>query len=802
MAKRRSKIQADIEGLSAQNLQEFEQSLSRIIRLYDKRNGKQKLLNALTKINNNLSSNLTDEQRKLLNEKTRELKVSSRLRDVEYDRKNITKSIKSDLISGLKSAFTFFNTVDASIKSSALNLGLSRNISDQYRENLLQASRYAARLGMSIESLTKAQQAYNNEVGTSVLLSAKSLESITAITQGTALTADETGTLVGQFKLLGKNASGVKNFVEDTSVEATNMGVNLNKVLRNISTNFRQIQSFNFANGINGIQKMAMFADMYRINISSAFASIDKARTLEGAVEMSAKLMVMGGEFTKQNMFELGFMARNRPEEFMKKMSEMTRGVYFFNKQTGEFETSAFDLDRLRAVSEATNIPFQELTETARRLSEINLAKSQLGAIDPKDKDLIANMAEITKDGKFTVTLGRDVIDIRNLGANQIALLKEQEKSLEMRAKDALTFDQEFSTLIAEFKTLFLPILKSLNNLLRTVQSGLGETGRLFVGGIGLAVASLTPLILKLVELGSVKKIGLASIVAGKGVPEMSPMGKMGKTGTAMGGLGKAAGGALAVGGAFLAASYGIKMIAESFKELSPDQLNAITKAIVTMGISIPASLIAISLAGAATAKVAPLIALVFGSIGLAALGMGKGIELATTGLSKLFSSLTPEITKNLGSIAIGLTGIGLSLNLFALPTAIAGMVTLTGLLASLSLFKGTLNNLSQLSTSMATGTDGFREFGNAMTKVGEVVNNGKNIKELRQLINDLNNVKISNPINELKEILSKPLKVEFTEKDVSMVINLTAQIDGKQIASSTYSHLVKLGINKANNTG
>ncbi len=789
-------IRRDVQNLSTANNAEFEKGLSRILRKYDGVISRQKLINKLTKAQKSLGSTLNDEQKKLLNNKINELKLSTKLKDVDYKRKVISDNINRSLLSGLKSAFTFFNTVDASIKSSALNLGLSRTLSDQYRDNLVEASQYAARLGLSIESLTKAQQAYNAEVGTSVLLSTKSLEAVSLIAQGTAMSADEAGTLVGQFKLLGKNASGVKAFVEDTAVEANNMGVNMNKVLKDISGNFRQIQSYNFSNGIKGIQQMAINAAKYKMNITDAFTAIDKARTLEGAVEMSAKLMVMGGEFSKQNMFEIGFMARNRPEEFIKKMAEMSKGVYFFNKQTGEFQSTAFDLDRLRAVADATGIPFETLSESARRLAEINLAKVQLGALDEKDKEMIANMAEM-KDGKFTVTLGKDLVDIRNLSTTQIDALKIQSDSLEKRAKDALTFDQEFSATIAELKSMMLPALSTLNGWLRNIQE-YGVATRLaimggFIGGTVLLTKGISGVFTNII-LRLQATLAKSSIGGGAGAG-----GPIGKAGGAMGTFGKIAGGAVAVGGAFLAASYGIKMIADSFKELDPAQLDAITTTIITMGIAIPASILAISLAAKIGSPGLLIFAGAMGVVTLTALGIGAAINLATTGLSKLFSSLTPEVAESITNIGTSLSVIGSGLSSIGLKGG-SGILALVGLLTTLKLFSGTLNNLTQLSTSMANGTEGFKEFGNAISKVSELTNNDKSIKELRQLINDLNNTKISNPINELKEILSKPLKVEFDNQNVSMVVNLTSQIDGEKLASAVYPHLVKLGINKGNN--
>ena len=270
-----------------------------------------------------------------------------------------------------------------------------------------------------------------------------------------------------------------------------------------------------------------------------------------------------------------------------------------------------------------------------------------------------------------------------------------------------------------------------------------------------------------------------------------------------MGKMGGVAGGALAVGGAFLAASYGITMIADSFKQLNPEQLNAITAAIITMGISIPVSLFAISSAGMVALAAAPglgMLALVLGSVGLAAMGIGKGIEFASNGLSNLLSKLTAtELLTGLGAIGIGLGAIGLSLMTFNSPFAIAGIGALVGLLATLSLFKGTLGSLSQLSTSMANGTAGFTAFGNAIEKIG-MINNDKTIAEIRGLINDLNNMEVMNPLTELKEILSKPLKVEFADQSVDMIINVSSILDGKVLAKNIYPHLAKLIRNNSQN--
>jgi hypothetical protein len=800
---RRPRAVRNVEDISrnAADLQDYQRQLNNLLRRYRQEGTLLERINELRSNSNRLTTTLSRQQQQILNRTVRVQQVQANINKVLTN----TDGIYRKIMGSIKSIYNYLEQNDGYIKNSALNLGLSRNLSDQYRDNLIASSKYAASLGLSIENLSKIQEAYTEQTGQSALLSERALKAVTQLTQGTSMSAENVGTLVGQFKLLGYNAENTRDFVEKTAKDTGKLGISFNKVIKTITDNFDKIQSFNFQNGINGVQKMAMYATMYKLSMESAFASMEKSRTLEGAVEMSAKLMVMGGEFSKQNMFELAFLSRNKPEEYMKKMNEMTRSTFFFNKQTGEFQASAFDLDRLRAVSEATGIPFEELTKSARRLAEIDFAKTKmLSGLSADEKDFIANMAQFNnKTGKFEIQLGSDVLDVTNIGKQQIELLRTQQDSLEQRAKDSQTFDKAFTVAIEELKTLLLPGIQYLNSALRAIQD-LPAIAKIAVIGLGGAlIAGSAKLVALLVT-------GMGGVLSGflgrlSGVLTTSNIGG-GAAGAGGGGfmgkLGGAAGGALAVGGAFLAASYGIKIIAESFKELNPDQLNAITTTIIAMGISIPASLFAISSAGMVALAGVPglaALALVIGSVGLAAIGMGKGVEFAATGLGNMFSKLTPEIAESISTIGWGFGQIGLGLMTFANPITMLGIASLTGLLASLSMFKGTLGSLSQLSTSMTNGTAGFNAFGNAMEKVG-MINNDKTITEIRGLINDLNNMEMSNPLTELKEILSKPLKVEFADQSVDMVINVSNILDGKILAKNIYPHLAKIIRNNSQN--
>lgn len=429
MAKKKPSEKISKFGQESKDLAEFENKLNRLFKKYKNIRQVNSLINNLTQNNVSLSQSLTKQQQDILDSKVQQLQ-NTRSTNVELNKQSRIYSGISNVVSGL---YNYLESADSVIKETSLNLGLSAQLSAQLRDNLIESSTYSARLGTSISQLASAQKAYADEVGRATVLSEKSLKAIAQIGQGTSLGVENAGQLVGQFRLLGLNAENTRDFIQDTLNDTSNLGINLNKVLLNVSSNLKTIQTYNFSNGVDAIKDMAIYSEMFKISISDAFASMDIARTLEGAVDMSAKLMVMGGEFTRQNPFEIAFLARNKPEEYMRKLNQMTKGLYYFNQEAGQFETSAFDLDRLRAVAEATGIPFQNLVEQSRRLAEINYAKSQLIGFTDNDRDFIANMAELNaQTGKFEIKIGNKFInDIESLTTGQLEVLRTEKETLE-----------------------------------------------------------------------------------------------------------------------------------------------------------------------------------------------------------------------------------------------------------------------------------------------------------------------------------------------------------------------------------
>ena len=810
MAKNR-KIDRDINDLfNTTDAVMFEKKLNDIIRKYNKLLVQEKLREQYNNraLNNTLSISSTNDRilRTYLQQNNA----------VEVNNKNLdnTLSLVTSISNALASGFNWLDSIDGVIKTANLSLGLTKGIGIAVRDNLLEIGRYTASIGASMESVVESQVAYNNNLGRNVLLTKESMKALVEISKGLGLSNEFSGEIAANFERIGYNVENTNDFIEDAIISSGKMGVNVNKVLNNMNSIFNRANTFNFSRGITAFKEMMEYSEKFRINVDSAFNSMEMARTLEGGIEMAAKLMVMGGEFAKQNPFELSFLARNRPEEYIKKINQMTRGVYFFNQQTQQFQSSAFELDRLRASAEALGIPFNELNEQAMRLAQIDLAKSKLIGISEKDKEFISSIAEFNaKTGQFTVSINGNPVDIRKLNSKVIESYQKMTNSLEMRAKEAMTFNDSYNVFINEFKSLFLPLIQDMNELLVTSRKVLGDTGTLVVGGVAV-LASLFGGLIKSIAGGiaSIKTI-IPSLKGIFGGGTIGQQGTQTTTPNPIGGKGFAlnltnAATILASGAAFMLYAKGIETISSAYKDLDLDKIKQLN---ITIGVGGAAMALGIMAIGKSALVGAPgllTFGVTMGLVGVSALAFGKGIELASTGIGNMIEKISTVDTSSLMGIGTGIGAISLGIASFANPLTALGMAGFTTFIGLLTLAQKPLANLSNAFTSLSNMNNDFTGINKVLDKI-QTFKTGDNdiINEIRGLIEDLKDFdKNLTFVKELKDLLSKPLKVEFDKAAFNEKIDLNVYLDSDVIYRKTLSRLPKdfdlISNNRMNNSG
>lgn len=739
---------------------------------------------------------LRDLSKILAQEKARVVIADKSLK-ISKQRVTVLKTMSSlyDRI-GSSSFWTFLMQSDEAIKNVNRELGFVGQRSETFRENIYEAANDAARLGGNLQDLTNIVSIFADETGRAKVLSADALENIMEIGLGTGLGVDQAARLAGQFELMGLNAKSTVDYVQNILDSTERMGVNTTKVLKNISANFNELQKFTFRNGVRGFAQMAAHAEKFRIDMGSMLDSAERARTLEGAVELAAQLQVMGGEFAKTDPFELLFLSRNDPAAYAKRINDMTKSVATFRRNAdGTFETfiSPMDIDRLERVGEALGMQRGELTQQARRMAEIQRMRQQmLGTnFSQEQKEAIEGAAQFNSEtGQFFVQVAGAKKDLSRLTQEDARLLQQQSKLLNERAMDAKTFDKVFQDTVLEFKSNLLPVLDGINQLLKqyitpsiqwlreTFDSAPEWTKDLMKSG-GMLLAGG-------VAIGGVAKIIGSILSPFKGIMNILPKiskGKGGASKLAKGGIGTRGGFAtgagigvagLGIGAGIGIASEGISNLADSLSKLDKDQAETLSNIVQSLTILTGiASLAAIGVmafgAGAATA--APGLLAFGGAVAL----VGAGIGLATAGIGYMSENLTNLLTnadpKKLFTMAGGVTALATASSLFANPLSLVGLAGIS----------------SNISTISKTGP-GMEKVGNAFEKISVVLQGSMSqLDAVKETIQAISNTELGNKsaISTLNSILSKPLKVQFADNNPTFNASINLNIDGRRFAET-----------------
>jgi hypothetical protein len=728
--------------------------------------------------------------------------IQARLLDRELNKQLTTLTNQQKVINNIKTSvaqfanknfgfgavWTYLMESDKAVKTLNLSLGLSGSKADEMSTNIKGASTYAQRLGVSIADLAKMQTEYSNETQKTVALTQKEFELVTNIAKGTALGVDSAGKLVGQFDLLGVSVKTTEGFVQGVVDTSERMGINATKVLKNLSQNFKRLNTFSFKDGIKGMAKMSEYSEKFKLDINDSINSAKMAKSLEGAIEMAAQLNVLGGEFSKTDPFELLFLSRNDPAEYTKKIAQMTKGMASLKKTEDgfEFDITAQDQDRLRLAADALGVSYENLAESARRVAQEQKKKqATLGLNLTKDeKEYIEGITKFdTKTGKFFAMVNGAQKDISKLSTSDIELLKQESITLEKRAVESQTFEDVMKNTMLEMKSALLPVLDAINwalgginDLKDWIKSLIGDKGMKWTAGLaigGFALFKAFKLAQKIPGIGGL--FGGAGKTAPTTAPTAGGIGGGAGKGIASAGAAKsiAAVGVAAVGigaGVGLAA-LGISKLAEAFKGLDVKQIDGINSALKTLGVimigTLAVGLIAIGIAGAAASEGLLV-------IGVAALAIGAGIGIAAAGIGYMAKGLS-ELTQNAdGTELLGIAGGIAAIGAATFALAGGGIIGAIGGAGALGMI-----------LAIASQGDNLMKVGEAFKNIGVVMNGSADqFERVEKAITNIANAKLdSNSIfGELKQLLSKPLQVVFADKSVAIKSDITLEINRERL--------------------
>lgn len=361
--------------------------------------------------------------------------------------------------------------MDKSIKTSALEMGLLSKNSSDYSQTIRNSALSTNRLGVGVAELAKLQASYSQELGRTVMLGDKGLNAMSEMSMATGLGAEGSAKMAADMENQGLSAERTRDLLQETMNSSSKMGLNGSKVIKNMLNGMKLLNKYNFKEGVKGLDKMAKTVTKLGVGMEFATGMADKLFDIEGAVEMSAQLQVMGGAWANlADPFKLAYMARNDMAGLTEQMGKAAEASVHFNKETGEFAISAYEMDKLRKIADATNSSYDELAsaaKNARKFTEIG--KQAPFTMSKEAKEFLASTAQFDKNGNATVEIDGKPKLLKSLGAAGASIIEKQRlesETLAERVSASQTFDDKMTNLINMVKTTMLPIVDGINKVL------------------------------------------------------------------------------------------------------------------------------------------------------------------------------------------------------------------------------------------------------------------------------------------------------------------------------------------------
>lgn len=389
----------------------------------------------------------------------------------------------SGLVSYLGQALTGYLEFSQKTRDVAAQIGLGSNNMNMLQSNIQQAAVQMTGYGVSVTDALEAQQAYSDELGRSVILTQSALENMSMIGKATGLGMQGMAGLTAQMNQFGLGAEDSANMIYSMYSDSTAMGLNAGKVIKKFQENIGLLNKLNFKNGIKGLQKMAQLSEKYKIDMNGIASASEKAFSPEGAIEMAAQLQVMGGAMAGLgDPFQLMYKARNNPEKFAEDMAKAAAQSAVFNSETGMFEVSAYEIDRLRVVAEATGQSMENLVEQAKSAAQVNMFKGLLGGkgLSPEEQDAVAMMSQMV-DGKAQIQIGVGpdgkamMKDLTAVGKDDLQRVLNDKKSAKEAASQATGIMERIQNVMNQLMVAVYPLFHALEQNLQPLVDILKE---------------------------------------------------------------------------------------------------------------------------------------------------------------------------------------------------------------------------------------------------------------------------------------------------------------------------------------
>lgn len=327
-------------------------------------------------------------------------------------------SAKEVSIEGLKkgadaSIVKLFKLQDSIIKTSR-DLGQSAAQAKLMETEIGRAAVNALNMGGNLEDVVKHFEQINSTLGRTTYVSAEALTNMEAM-QKLGVKTETFKSFELFFDKVGGGVDGSVQKQMELVNTAKKYGLNVGQFLGTVSGKLDIVTKYGFPKGVEDLASMVAKSQVLGDTLSVAQGFADQIMdSPEKAYDAAAQLQTLGGSFSQLgDGARLLYLAQNDLKGLNDELINATRGIATFNEETGQFEISANERGRLRALKNSgVGIDVKGLEESALKLAKQEKILGQLGSVNlggktPEEekelKETLANYAQLGKGGVITI---------------------------------------------------------------------------------------------------------------------------------------------------------------------------------------------------------------------------------------------------------------------------------------------------------------------------------------------------------------------------------------------------------------
>lgn len=298
--------------------------------------------------------------------------------------------------------------VDTATSNMVRNIGMSGKAMSALRVNTINTiakTNWSDLYGVGMEDIISLQENYIKGGGRQIGMSNEDIEKSIALSK---IMGENGAQLASSLENFGLSYSASADLAGKMFKNASKYGLNFEKYSQNFLQNIKLAQNYTFKNGLAGLESMAKKATAIRLDMQQIASFAEKVGTLQGAVETSAQLQVLGGPFA-QFSDPLGMLNESLTdmEGLMDRFQRIVGNLGKFNTITGQVDVGAYNKQRIRAAAQAMGMDYGQVMESVQASGRRNYIESQIGNISglsDTEKEFIKNTANV-KNGKVMLSL-------------------------------------------------------------------------------------------------------------------------------------------------------------------------------------------------------------------------------------------------------------------------------------------------------------------------------------------------------------------------------------------------------------